>query len=278
MITTTTARFVTWNLWLRFQNWELRRKAIAATLEGLAPDVVMLQEVWRVGDTSLADELGGILGMEHTYTHCSTNSGLGVYGADADGTAVDAGNAILSRWPIVASEESELPGPSMAEGWRRCVSMAEIAGPRGPIQVFNTHLSHGYADSALRQDQVRHIARFIRDRGVDGFPPVLAGDFNADPACDEVRMLTGRTTTALPRLMLHDAWDMAGEGRGHTWSNDNPLSVDSLAPARRIDYLLVGTPRRGGAGHPVRAQLGGTDPVDGVQPSDHYAVVADLRY
>lgn len=278
MIRTTTARFVTWNLWLRFHDWEQRLKAIATTLERLAPDIVMLQEVWRVDGTDLGHELGGMLGMNHIYSHCSTNRGRGVYGAGPDGTAVDVGNAVLSRWPIVDSDESVLPGPVEVDNWRRGVSMAEIDGPRGLVRVFNTHLSHGYEDSALRQDQVRHIARFIADRRHQAFPPVLAGDFNADPSCDEVRMITGRMSVACPGLMLHDAWDMAGQGPGHTWSNQNPLAVDSLAPARRIDYLLVGTPQGEGRGHPVKARLGGVDPVDGVQPSDHYAVVADLRY
>jgi len=41
---------------------------------------------------------------------------------------------------------------------------------------------------------------------------------------------------------------------------------------------LVGRPRRGGAGHVVGCAIAGAEPVDGVVPSDHYAVVADLRY
>jgi len=49
-------------------------------------------------------------------------------------------------------------------------------------------------------------------------------------------------------------------------------------PDRRIDYLLVGRPRRAGAGHVVRCSLAGTEAIKGVVPSDHYGVVADLRY
>jgi endonuclease/exonuclease/phosphatase family metal-dependent hydrolase len=49
-------------------------------------------------------------------------------------------------------------------------------------------------------------------------------------------------------------------------------------PDRRIDYVLLGRPRRGGAAHVVRCALAGTEPVAGVVPSDHYAVFADLRY
>jgi endonuclease/exonuclease/phosphatase family metal-dependent hydrolase len=46
----------------------------------------------------------------------------------------------------------------------------------------------------------------------------------------------------------------------------------------RIDYILVGRPRRGGAGHVIRCCLAGTKPVAGVVPSDHYTVLAELRY
>ena len=49
-------------------------------------------------------------------------------------------------------------------------------------------------------------------------------------------------------------------------------------PARRIDYVLAGWPKRGGLGHVVSAELAGTRPIDGVVPSDHYGVVAELRY
>lgn len=58
-----------------------------------------------------------------------------------------------------------------------------------------------------------------------------------------------------------------------------PLVVtEALLPDKRIDYVLVGRPRRGGAGHVVGCAIAGAEPVDGVVPSDHYAVVADLRY
>jgi endonuclease/exonuclease/phosphatase family metal-dependent hydrolase len=47
-------------------------------------------------------------------------------------------------------------------------------------------------------------------------------------------------------------------------------------PSSRIDYVLVGPPGQGGAGHVVRAWRGGAEPVAGVWPSDHAAVVAEL--
>ena len=54
-----------------------------------------------------------------------------------------------------------------------------------------------------------------------------------------------------------DAWEAAGDGPGATWSNDNPWAQGALELTRRIDYVLVGKPFRGGAGHPVAARLVG---------------------
>ena len=69
-----------------------------------------------------------------------------------------------------------------------------------------------------------------------------------------------------------------GPEPGHTWSNASPWATQLLWPDRRIDYIFAAAPRRGGAGHPRQATLLGKDPVGDVQPSDHYAVQARLRY
>src|SRR5258708_680863 len=79
-------------------------------------------------------------------------------------------------------------------------------------------------------------------------PPVVGGDLKGAPDSDEVRMLTGRPSVPEPKLVFHDAWEVAGEGAGHTWSNQNPYAVKDLEPDRRIDYVMVGWPKAGGAG------------------------------
>ena len=63
-----------------------------------------------------------------------------------------------------------------------------------------------------------------------------------------------------------------------TWSNRNPLAALGLFPDRRFDCILSAWPRRGGAGHPVRCSLLGVRPAGEQQISDHYGVVAGLRY
>ena len=48
--------------------------------------------------------------------------------------------------------------------------------------------------------------------------------------------------------------------------------------ARRIDYVMVAAPKAGGCGHPVSIEIVGNAPIDDMWGSDHYGLVADLRY
>jgi endonuclease/exonuclease/phosphatase family metal-dependent hydrolase len=266
-LVTTTMRVVTWNLWWRFGPWEQRHPAIESTLRALDPDVVALQEVWDDGDRNQAALLGGALGLHH------------VYSANREMDGVRFGNAVLSRWPITGDESVPLPAPpELDEG--RNVLRADVDGPRGPLQVFSTHLNWRYDHSHVRQEQVGAIAEFVRAAPKRSFPPIVCGDFNALPDSDEIRMMTGRTTTPVEGLVFYDAWEAAGaHGEpGTTWSNDNPWASREIEVDRRIDFVFVGWPRMGGLGHVTSCAVEGRDPVDGVVPSDHYAVRADLRY
>ena len=263
----TRLRVLTWNLWWRFGPWEARRPAIAATIEALDPDVVALQEVWgEPGGTNLAAELADGLGYSHAYaTHLSLDD-------------VEFGNAVLSRWPIPTTEATPLPAKE-GQDEQRVLLRADVDGPRGPIQVFSTHLNWRFDHSAVRQDQVRTITGAVAAAKPRSYPPILCGDFNAVPDSDEIRMLTGRAAVPADRLVFHDAWEVAGDGGpGFTWSNENPYAVLDLEPDRRIDYVFVGWPKRGGLGHVTSCEVVGTAPVDGVVPSDHYGVLAELRY
>ena len=269
----TRLRVLSWNLWWRFGPWEARRPAIAATLARLEADVICLQEVWDDGQVSFAEELAAGLGFHH------------VYGARLDVDGVRFGNAVLSRWPITGSDVLPLPAEPAVEELRVCVR-ADIDGPRGPVQVFSTHLNWRFDQSAARQEQVRAICRFIvasRPTAGRPYPPILCGDFNADPDSDEIRMLSGRAATPEERLVFHDAWEVAGQASGSsatgaTWSNANPYAKLDLEPDRRIDYVFAGWPKAGGAGHVTSCRVEGLEPVDGVVPSDHLAVLAELRY
>ena len=264
---TTTLRVLTWNVWGRFGPWQEREAALIGTLEALAPDVVALQEAWcDRGGQDQATQLAKALGYHGAY-------GGGTFLAEDWGT----GSGLLSRWPIEHHEYREFPA-SAPDRWGGAALFGRIAGPRGPLSAFSVALDWPPHASAVRQSSVRHLVSFALEVAGPAFPTVICGDFNAPPDSDELRMLTGRADTAAPGFALFDAWEMAGNGGGHTWTRHNPWAAPALLPDRRIDYVLVGRPRRGGAGHVVGCAIAGAEPVDGVVPSDHYAVVADLRY
>ena len=81
-------------------------------------------------------------------------------------------------------------------------------------------------------------------------------------------------------VAYRDAWESVhGADPGHTFAPGNPLTAidePGLDRGRRIDYLLVRCGDHGPTLRVAGCRLALVEPVDGVQPSDHYAVVADL--
>ncbi len=263
-----TLRVLTWNLWWRHGPWEARLPAILDTVAALDPDVCCFQEVW-VDDAG--DSLAGRIAER-----------LGGFDHWGEGRLVLDGvrwvNAVVSRWPIEGRAVLDLPAPPASEELRTCIR-ADVATPDGEVQVFCTHLNWRFDASHVRQEQVRAICGFVAASPARTYPPVLCGDLNAAPDSDEIRMLTGRAAVPVPRLVFHDAWEVAGAAGdpGFTWSNDNAFAARDLEPSRRIDYVLVGWPKPGGRGQVVGCEVVGTAAVDGVPPSDHYGVLATLR-
>ncbi len=293
-LVTTTVRIVSWNIWARYGPWEARAPVILETLRRLDPDIVALQEVWEDDERNQARELADALGFEGcVFAPNLEHAGawMGQDRPDPPEMTTRAGNAVLSRWPVRRSEVRTLPRQAGRahddEGEERICLLAEVDGPRGPIQVYCAHLSWRSDHSAPRQAQVGAICEFVREQRPRSFPAVLLGDLNSDPESDEIRMLTGRAAAPVPGVMWRDVWEWLGHPArgepGHTWSNDNPFAAASLDVDRRIDYAMVAAPKAGGCGQPLLAMVIGNEPlqVEGCADmwgSDHYGLAVELRY
>ncbi len=261
----TRLKVLSWNLWWQFGPWQNRAPAIEATLEAANADVIALQEVWGNADKNYADILAKKLGFHSFHADCMTMNGTGF------------GNAILSRWPLTDTKVITLSGAAET-GETRNALFARIDGPRGPFDFFCTHLNWRYEQSHIRQVQVREVAAFVKANTTGKMPPLLCGDFNAEPMSEEIRMLTGLTTAAAKGLAFHDAWNVAGTGPGLTWNNQNPFVAAEFEPDRRIDYIFAGPPKARGRGHVTDINIIGDAPVAGMWPSDHFGVMAKVRY
>lgn len=87
----------------------------------------------------------------------------------------DFGNAVLSRWPIVADRKLLLPSSqTILERPRICV-VAVIASPFGPLAAYSVHNATPIVSLRGRLEQVDAIARHASRLG---WPLIIGGDFN----------------------------------------------------------------------------------------------------
>jgi endonuclease/exonuclease/phosphatase family metal-dependent hydrolase len=156
-------RVMTWNIngaLGRNPRFDLAR--VVDYVQRHAPDIVALQEVdsRRARDAGIAnpfDVLREALGAHGAHAHAIST---------ADG---DYGQALISRWPLVASSVHDLSYPEREP--RRAIS-AEIATPAGLLHVIATHLGLSLHERS-RQAQV--LLGLVG--GVER-PTVVMGDFN----------------------------------------------------------------------------------------------------
>ena len=91
-------------------------------------------------------------------------------------------------------------------------------------------------------------------------------------------MLTGRSASPVEGLVFYDAWEVAGAGGRHHMVEPQPARRDRPVPRSPVRLRPLGVAAPGAAGHPVRCELLGVVAPEAEQISDHYGVLADLRY
>jgi len=206
-------RVLSWNLHFGFdvRGWS-DLEGVARSIEATGAEVVGLQEVsrgWYVnGSTDMLAWLQRRLRMP--------------YARFAGASDAIWGNAVLSRYPIVATEVVRLPreGVPLARNALR----AELdlgAGRRLDVVVTHLHHIEGPDGTRVRLAQLPRLLELVAGRPAT----VLVGDFNAEPASAEIALVRG---AGLTDAFLAGGGGQADEG---TWPSDRP--------DRRIDYLWL---------------------------------------
>lgn len=266
-------RAVTLNIWNRQGPWPERLRLIRDGLAALEPDVVGLQEVLGFpGMPSQAHEIADGLGWNVHHVP-----------AWAVGGGLTFGNALLSRHALLDAASLPLPSPPGLD--TRTVAFARVDAPHGPFPVFVTHLTFQHHFSSARCAQVRALTDHVKalaPTAQDGPPPILMGDFNADPDSDEMRFLRGLTPLGGDSVYFADAWlattgQAPDAGPGWTYDRRNPYAIRSREPSRRIDYIYVRGPDRHLRGEPLSARVCLDQPDNGVWPSDHFGLFAEIQ-
>lgn len=262
---------MTWNIWWRFgPRWRDRQSAIRSTIERYDPGVVALQEVWSTDGVTQADELARALGMHAVFVQPSYPVAPPDE-SDPDHRGVGLGIALLSRWPVL--EHAAVPMPARHRDWEPVTLAARVAHPCGPMPVIVTCLEYATAYNDDRVAQAALLADLATGPHYDGPCPVLvAGDLNAAADSPILRPL---------RDVLTDAWTAGGGAvDAVTLPSSHPSAALEAGPElidQRIDHVFF-RPGREGQQVVVEGLHVTGDVVNGVHPSDHRAVVADLRW
>ncbi|MEV7992721.1 endonuclease/exonuclease/phosphatase family protein [Streptomyces sp. NPDC086077] len=193
---------------------DLRR--IADVIRDSGADVVGLQEVdnhysERSDWADQPAELASLLGY-HV-----------VFGANIDnappavgGHRVQYGTAILSRYPITASDNTWLYKSPGQEQRGLLHATLDVHGKN--VEFYNTHLA-----ASSQTDRLQQTAQVVDLIG-EKKPGVLVGDFNALPTAPESQPLQEAYT---------DAWAKSPHGHG------DGATYPAEAPTERIDLIYT---------------------------------------
>jgi endonuclease/exonuclease/phosphatase family metal-dependent hydrolase len=270
-------RVLTLNVW-NTEGDSRRLNLINREIRRLNPDLVALQEVVLTSETNQLDRL--LHGTELSVTHQAQAMPSSPPWVERYG-----GSAVATRWPhrVVEVLDSRLADAADVP-W--CTLAASVPLPDVGDLLFIAATTAWRLDAeSARERQVVAITDLdARHRGA--LPTIIAGDFNAAPEAASIRYLTGLQSLGGRSVHYHDAWAVAGEGPGYTWTVDNPNArtvVDQIVRQpvhrRRIDYIFVGSwhAHPQAHGHVRSASLALDQPDDGIWASDHFGVVADLE-
>jgi endonuclease/exonuclease/phosphatase family metal-dependent hydrolase len=250
-------------------NQELRR---------LAPDIVALQEVMHTHERNHLDEL--LAGTDLHGTHQAQAMTYTPPFAERYG-----GSAVATRWPHRVLEVLDLRSADASDlPW--CTLAVSLPIPDEGELVFIAATSSWRLDAEAARERQAVALTDLDARHRTTLPSIIAGDFNAGPDAASIRYLSGLQSLGGHSVRYHDAWAVAGNGSGYTWTVDNDAGREAIEQIvgqsehrRRMDYVFVGS----WDAHPqahcriLDAQLAFDQPIDEVWPSDHFGVVVDLE-
>lgn len=270
-------------LTLNVQNLEgdpRRQDALNAELRRLQPDIVSFQEVVKEGGR---DQLAALLeGTGLQGTHQADVLPYEMPWADRFG-----GTAVATRWPHRVVEVADHRAADEIQPWCTLATVVDVPD-EGELLFIATTLNADLAGAAARAREAVVLTE-IDDRHRRSLPTVIAGDLNSVPDSSAIRYLTGKQELEGRSVFFHDAWEVAGDGPGHTWTSACPItsSLQDVIVRQpgglrwRIDYVLVGYVQQGAhAGARCRVESAAVafdQPVDGVWPTDHFGVLVEVE-
>jgi endonuclease/exonuclease/phosphatase family metal-dependent hydrolase len=237
-------------------------------LKRLRPDIIALQEA---SDSrkhgNVPQQIADALGYQMVFAPATERVfGLGfIDRLILSAVGFKEGPAILSRYPIVASEIYDLPRCQRKLD-PRILLRAEIETPNGPTQVFSAHTSKG--DDC----QLQRVGELVREHRGTG-RAILMGGLN-----------TGEQSPILTEWQKEagfiDVFRVSNPGvpGGTVWQN---IQVEWPTADRRVDFIFLLDGSTNGSAVVRSSRLTFDQPGrlpngDALWPSDHRGVFAEI--
>lgn len=256
-----TIRVVTLNTWKCSGDYARRLRLMADGLRALAPDLILLQEVFATTDG--ARNTGTFLAKCLQMHCCFQPARKKIRRSQDGGLRSYSGLAVLSHQPHLAQGMLGLPCDSRdGDRWAQWLSL-RLGEQR--LTVINTHLTHLANEESLRQQQLEVIVSFAATKAGNGLV-IMGGDLNTRPGQPAMNWLEAQQI-----LPAFNAWC---EPEVHPVSG-TLVGEDYNAC---IDHLLWFSPSESKSDiHWSRCftALGEADGT-GTHASDHLAVVGEL--
>lgn len=276
-------RLLTFNIhgWLAM-NGQFNLDAVQEVIAETGADIVALNEVFHPQRGAYSQLPDDIPALDYLAQRLDMHA---VFGPCLRWPATDTlpdhsyGNALLSRWPIIASAAHHLT-PVEGKEQRGLLEGRILLPDDRPFTVYVTHLDH--TDEAARLVQLRAVRTWtVRDRNR---PHVVMGDFNAIHPWDyEHRPAALDALTAHPQGSHMADGDkgpqviaqMEKAGYTDAMRACGEPGQETFIPAEdalRIDYIWLGEPL---ASSVRSAQV--WQEVAGQEASDHRPVLVELE-
>lgn len=257
-------KIATYNVWNENKGVGNRFDQLVHEINSVNADIIGLQEVTPY--------------FYETYLSTKTNYPFSIYEKYTD---EDEGLAILSKYPIAASHFLH---NSKENGFCRALNiLLEIEGKK--ISFTNLHLPW---DSALEKErQICEIDRFLHTQLKENGLLILAGDFNGGLSSSVHRYLVG--DQSLNGCEANPYWDELATGYAaisgepikatlDTLTNPRWLGGKSAYPPTVMDRIYTLEHRYDISLESVHIFGTEISPDNGLAPSDHYGVVAEVSF
>lgn len=184
---------------------------LAAVIKAVDPDLVALQEVdvmvRRSGQVHQAEELGKLTGLDVYYGPTQHYEG-GLFG-----------NAVLTKLPVSRVWIQPLPyteaTPELTTYPRGFVAVNVRTSGGKEVRVVSTHFQHNVEEDRVAEAEA--VNRLLVGEK-ESLPTILAGDINAVPDSEPMKVLLSKWTNAIDK--------------------ESAPTVPSKDPKSRIDYIF----------------------------------------